>query len=280
MHLHSLFYFMSATDLALLIISGGLGGLLAGFLGVGGGIIFVLIFSHYLLKSTMPVALVVPAIVANSMFAIFFAGISGSIKQYNNKNFFFKPIISTAIPAVICSIGMTWFIQAGTWYTKERFAIFFIALLIYMAWRTLKGKETEVNATKESDSRLQFIFIGSLSGFIAALSGIGGGVIMVPFFMAYMGMSIKKATGVSLGVITLMALFTSLFSMFLDNRSPDHHTLGLIVPALALPVALGSVFFAPLGVSLAAKASPKLIRSVFGIFLLLVIAKMFYSLLG
>ncbi len=58
---------MLGTTITLFIL-GGLGGLLAGMLGIGGGIIYVLLFSHYLPLIGIPEHLVVPAIVANSMF--------------------------------------------------------------------------------------------------------------------------------------------------------------------------------------------------------------------
>ena len=43
--------------------------------------------------------------------------------------------------------------------------------------------------------------IGAVSGLVAALAGVGGGVIMVPLFTAILGMPQKQAVATSLAAI-------------------------------------------------------------------------------
>ncbi len=105
-------------EIITLLILGGIGGLLAGMLGIGGGIIYVLLFSHYLPLTGIPSHLIVPAIVANSMFAIFFAGISGSYKHYKNKNFHPKQFLIIGSAASIASIFFSHLIINVNWYTQ------------------------------------------------------------------------------------------------------------------------------------------------------------------
>ena len=119
-------------DVLLLFVLGGLGGLLAGLLGIGGGIIYVLIFSHFLKQYDYSNQQIVSAIVANSMFAILFAGLSGSFKQWRINNFYPKQIIITGISASIASIFFSYIISQSTWYTKEQFNWLFIGLLVFM----------------------------------------------------------------------------------------------------------------------------------------------------
>jgi uncharacterized membrane protein YfcA len=86
-------------------------------------------------------------------------------------------------------------------------------------------------------------------------------------------MPIKKATSISLGVISIMAILTSLYN-FIFHKVVLHDNSQVIYLSLALPVALGSLLAAPIGVQIASKISAKLIRIVFIVFLLLVITKM------
>ena len=53
------------------------------------------------------------------------------------------------------------------------------------------------------------VLIGLLSGAVAALCGVGGGIIMVPFFVLLMGMEQKTAVATSLAAIVLTALLAS-----------------------------------------------------------------------
>ena len=79
---------MDVGTLILLFFGGCAGGLLAGLLGVGGGLVFVVIFTNYLAVLGIPDNKIAQLIIANSMVAIFFAGTSGSIKHYLNGDFF------------------------------------------------------------------------------------------------------------------------------------------------------------------------------------------------
>lgn len=54
------------------------------------------------------------------------------------------------------------------------------------------------------------ILIGALSGLVAALCGVGGGIVMVPLFVSLMGLSQKQAVATSLAAIVLTAVFASL----------------------------------------------------------------------
>ncbi|MEY5016099.1 MAG: hypothetical protein RIS92_2457 [Verrucomicrobiota bacterium] len=51
--------------------------------------------------------------------------------------------------------------------------------------------------------------IGAVSGLVAALAGVGGGVIMVPLFTAILGMPQKQAVATSLAAIILTSIAAS-----------------------------------------------------------------------
>lgn len=53
------------------------------------------------------------------------------------------------------------------------------------------------------------IAIGAVSGVVAALCGVGGGIVMVPLFVLLLGMPQKTAVATSLAAIVLTALLAS-----------------------------------------------------------------------
>ncbi|MFT6849745.1 MAG: putative membrane protein YfcA [Sphingobacteriales bacterium] len=271
---------MSTIDIIILLISGCLGGFLAGLLGIGGGIVYVVLFSFYLEKLGFPQATLVPHIIANSLFAIFFGGLSGIIKQSRNKNFFLKPVLITAIPATLASIGITYFVNKGEWYSPTMFKVFFVCLLTLMAIKIFLFRKDEKIEKPEKTSTKKYFITGFSGGLIAALSGVGGGVIMVPFLTNFLQIKIRKATSISLGVIVVMAFFTSLYSFFaIPTRVEDiPFTFGLISLPIVIPAAMGSLFGSPLGVTAAGKIKPEYIRLLFIFFISLVIIRMVYKL--
>ncbi len=266
----------SIFSITTLILLGGLGGLLAGLLGIGGGIIYVLIFDYFLHKMGVPKELIVPSIIANSMFAILFAGISGSYKQWKNKNFFPNEMIITGLAASISSIAFAIIISQGHWYTKEKFTAVFIVLLVLIAVRLFTQRKKIESPSHSKPSIYALSITGFISGTIAAFSGIGGGVIIVPILTDIIKMPIKKATSISLGVISIMALFTSIYN---GVSSAANSTGGsLLVFSLAIPVAIGSLIASPIGVSISSKLKPAQIRVILIVFLLVVISKMLLNL--
>jgi uncharacterized membrane protein YfcA len=72
------------------------------------------------------------------------------------------------------------------------------------------------------------LLVGALSGIVAALCGVGGGVVMVPAFVMLLKMSQKGAVATSLAAIVLTAIFTSL----------KNHSNGLIHWKVAVPAGI------------------------------------------
>jgi hypothetical protein len=72
------------------------------------------------------------------------------------------------------------------------------------------------------------ILIGIVGGAVAALCGVGGGVVMVPAFVGLLKMDQKGAVATSLAAIVLTALFTSF----------KNHSNGLIIWKVAVPAGI------------------------------------------
>ena len=69
------------------------------------------------------------------------------------------------------------------------------------------------------------LIIGAIGGVVAALCGVGGGVVMVPAFVMVLKMGQKTAVATSLAAIIFTAIFTSL----------KNHANGFILWRVAIP---------------------------------------------
>jgi uncharacterized protein len=271
---------MDIQTLFLLFVGGCTGGLLAGILGVGGGLVFVPIFTSYLIHVAVAEDKVAQIIVANSMFAIFFAGLSGSIKHYLNGHLYIRPVVLCGIIASLASILATFIINHTHWYNKQIFSLIFISIAAYIAYDIFSGKSKAAQNIPEKHHTLgKLSQIGTLGGMLAALSGVGGGIVMVPMLTRMLSMAIKKATAVSLGIITIMAFASSAYSILLKTKTDINipHTYGLIIFPMVLPVVVGCVICSPFGVVLSKKIPERITRGMFAVFLVLVILNMIYN---
>jgi uncharacterized membrane protein YfcA len=106
--------------------------------------------------------------------------------------------------------------------------------------------------------------IGLVAGTLGGLLGVGGGVVMVPAFLNFLGMPAKQAVGTSMGVI----LFTAI------SASWRHWQLGNLDPRVVLPVALLSMGGAWVGASLTTRVPERTLRILFALFLVVTAADM------
>ena len=102
--------------------------------------------------------------------------------------------------------------------------------------------------------------IGFVSGITSGLFGVGGGIIMVPAMMFFMGLPIKTAIGTSLAVIIPTALASSF----------KHYTQGNINWSVALSLAPTAIAGGLLGAWLTRQIPAAELKRLFGGFLVLV----------
>jgi uncharacterized membrane protein YfcA len=90
--------------------------------------------------------------------------------------------------------------------------------------------------------------IGLLSGFFAALFGVGGGLVIVPLLIIAAGFGSRAATGTSLAAIGLTAAFGTLSYGLLGEVE------WLRAVQLGLPAALGTIAGAALQQQISSRA--------------------------
>lgn len=209
---------MTVSELLILGVAGLFAGILAGFLGIGGGTVIVplLVALNY-----APVQAV-----ATSGLSIVITAISGSIQNWRMGYLSLSQVAGIGFPAVITAqIGAY---LAGIFPPYLLLLTFGLLLwlniyLIEVRKRLTAKKKAEAEQGEDPqspitnyqlphNSNILFhptfakIATGSAAGLLAGLFGVGGGVIMVPLQILLLGESIKTAIQTSLGVIVITAI--------------------------------------------------------------------------
>jgi len=259
-----------------------MGGLIAGFLGLGGGIFYILVFPYILVWFGIPSENASSFVVANSMIGIAFASGISLVTLFKKVKLYINEIFYIAIPAIITSLLTTIFIVHSSWFSKELFNIFVIILMLFiLVQMQLKNRRKTNQITLDQNIKpAAGGFSGGISGFISALSGLGGGIIIIPILQIRLNQSTQKAKIISLAIIFISATFISVQNLLSQPNINIESTnnIGYIIPSLMLPIIIGTLIGSPIGVKLSWKLKDQIINTLFSIFVLIVLIEKLVSL--
>jgi uncharacterized membrane protein YfcA len=267
----------------LLPLVGAIGGFLAGMLGVGGGVIFVPLLTYFFSGMGLSNAEVVKFTLANSIFLVFVSGMSGIYRQIRIGHWDWKRTLSIGIPGAIVSLVWSYFIKSGDWYKKENFQLVFLAFLLISIANMLLGKNDHLPKAPHLNRpaiTAMDIVVAVLAGSVVALSGLGGGVIMVPMFRMILKMPMRSATALSLSIIPILSI-APLISYLVTRpvvAPPTPHT-GYIAWQYALPISIGVAIFAGIGLKTAKKIPVIYLRIIFATLSTTILIKTIYDIL-
>jgi uncharacterized membrane protein YfcA len=123
-----------------------------------------------------------------------------------------------------------------------------------------------------------FVPAGLFAGVVTALSGLGGGIVMVPYFNKILKLPIKFATGLSLSVIPIIALP---LLVFYGIKAPvqiiyDKYQTGYLIWPVVLPVISVAIFASRWGVRISQKMSSNTLKWIFVTFVIITLVKILF----
>lgn len=270
-----------SVDYIFIFLAGLGGGFLAGLLGIGGGVIYILILPLALREVGVAEQEIAQYVIANSIFGTMAASLFGSITLIRDNDFYWKDVATVGFSGVVISYLLLFFFVNTPYYSESTFNIAVIVFLVLILFTSFnKSRYQLFFKNPVSNHKAWYIFTGGTAGAMAALSGLGGGTVVVPLLKSGLHMDIKRAKSISLGVILITSALMTLFNM-LDE--PAHvfqgSSLGYIVFPVVIPLSVGVVLSSPLGVKVSNKISSRIISYIFAGFLLLVIARKIIALI-
>ncbi|MDH4049598.1 MAG: sulfite exporter TauE/SafE family protein [Gammaproteobacteria bacterium] len=263
------------TDLVLfavaMLLTGAIGGLLAGLLGIGGGIVIVPVLDTALsLYGTDP-AIRMQVAVATSLATIIPTSISSSRAHHRRNSVDIELVRRWAVFVLIGSVAGA-FIAAQV--HSRVLSLVFAIMAFLIALKMLLPTEGRIFA-KEVPRGILMPVVPAFIGTISSMMGIGGGTLSVAT-LTLLNQSIHRAVGTAalLGlVISLPGTIGYMIAGFGDPRLPPG-SLGFVNLIGFALIAPATWLAAPLGAALAHRMSQRQLNLSFGAFLLLVSLRM------
>ncbi len=118
---------------------------------------------------------------------------------------------------------------------------------------------------------ITLIIIGLMAGILSGLVGVGGGIIMVPLFVIFLGLTQHNAQGLSLAVMLPPVTFLAVY---------NYHTAGTggnIDWRIALTVSVLFIIGGFIGSKIALQIDQRILKKIFGFFMLIVAIKLIFT---
>jgi len=246
-----------------------LDGVIAGLLGIGGGVLILPILT-YIMQVEWKAA------TAISTIQITFASLFGTIFKWMQKSINFRYAILFGIPTGIARFFGSYFTDRIPGITIKiiYLASVLLALALFFIKKNDPGAEiSEEEAVKKIPAQKDYLIIiplGLIAGFGLGILGIGGGFLYVPILILLCGLPLKVAIGTSLMVV-------------LFNAAPG--VIGKLMSVrfdiwIGVAVALGAIAGSRIGTYLSKKLRSKVIRIIFIVLLIIIIGRLAWDLYG
>lgn len=247
-------------------VTGVISGLIAGTLGIGGGMIVVpallYIFQH---TDSVPHALEMHFAAGSSLAIMIFTGQS-AVRAHMRRNGIlwdvYQRLNMGIMLGAVCGALLAY--QLPTYWLKLLLGIFLLLIALEMIFNP--NMPTRKTFPAPWVNRL----VGLVIGFKSGLLGIGGGALVVPY-LSYCGVERRLTAGVSSMCTLTVAVIGTLAVMLTgstESAMPEWSTGYVYWPAV-ICVAIPSMIFAPIGAHLTYKLPVAHLKHAFTVVLLI-----------
>ncbi len=264
-----------ALMVLLLAVIGAFGGVIAGLLGVGGGIVLVPAFFYAFTVLGYSGPQLMQVCLATSLATIIVTSVK-SVRSHNKRGAVDWQILKGWAPWIAggAVLGMIAASGLKSVVLQAIFGVLGLLVGLYLAfgrpqWRL--GESMPKGAGRG--------VTGAVIGFLSVLMGIGGGSFGVPLMTLY-NVPIHRAVATAAGFGLTIALPSVIGFLFLGVEGAPPWTVGAVnLPAFALVVAM-TMITTPWGVKLAHSMDAKPLRRVFAVFIMVMALNMLRKALG
>ncbi len=256
--------------LPLYLATGAVAGILAGLLGVGGGLIIVPALVFIFAAQGLPDAIVMHMALGTSLATIVMTSTS-SVRAHHKRGAVLWQVVWHLTPGIVVGtlMGAMLVDMLSGEMLKRIFGIFALLIALQM------GLSAKPAPHRRLPGRSGMGLAGCIIGGVSAIVGIGGGSLTVPF-LTWCRVGVHNAVATSSACGLPIALAGSLGFIIIgwnETALPAFSSGYIYWPAMA-GIATASVLFAPLGAKLAHALPADTLKKFFAIFLALLGVRM------
>ena len=242
-------------------------GLLAGLLGVGGGLVLVAALAWLLPLQGVPITAAMHSALATSLASIVITA-AASARAHHHRGSVLWPTVAWLLPGLLLGgwLGSAFATRLSGEWLRGFVAVYCLLAAAQLSLDWPRPRDPVLAAPRGAGFSLAGVGIGAVS----ALVGIGGGSMTVPL-LVWRGVAPVRAVGTSSACGIGIGLASAAgYATLLPTVPMPAGSLGYVFLPAAIGIALTSMLAAPYGTRLAHRLSGKALKRVFAAFLLAV----------
>ena len=269
--------------LLLLVVTGAVGGFVAGLVGVGGGIIFGPVLFFYFQSLGVEDPVLTPLTLGTSLLCTLAAALSGAVRQQRAGAIDGRTALVAGAVAAVAVTLMGRFVTTQPWYDAAVFQVVLASVLLLVVVRMFfrQGAGDTLSAAGARRHPGVLAATGAVAGAVAAAAGVGGGVVMVPAFNALVRLPLKRATATSTAAIVLISTagvaVYALQGLGVSGRPEG--AFGYVDALHAAALALPAMLAAQWGVETAHRVDVRWVQYSFAVFAAAVASQLIWNVL-
>jgi len=263
---------MTPIEILLFVGIGCAVGFLAGFFGVGGGILMVPVLFFSYEQSGISSSVLTHIAIGTSLFVIIFASLTSAYQHGKQGNIDWRSVFVLGFSSAVTALATT---KLAAWLSGRHLRIVFGLIVMAAAIKMLTESEAQAQKKLEWLSRPNIpglVGVGLAAGVVASLAGVGGGIVTIPMMYYILNMPLKLAIGTSSATIVITALFSVVGYILngIGRAGLPEWSLGFVDLQRGAALAIGTILMARVGAYVSFKTHPFRLKKLFALFVILI----------
>jgi uncharacterized membrane protein YfcA len=254
-----------AALLSLAVVGFGVG-LLAGLIGIGGGVLIVpflyFFYAHAAWSGiTLSPALHATVAHATSLFIIVPTALMGTAEYSRTRMVVWPAVLPVALPSAIAAVGGVFIAsRVPAEVLKVTFGVFLLFTAIQLVVRRVTAEARPLRVNMKTAG-----ITGLVVGVLSALLGVGGGIVAIPLLLHLLHVDIERVAATSLAIVAAAATAGMITYIMVGQTAtglPAGH-LGYVHVWAALPMMPGALIAVRWGAKLNQRLNARRLRLLF-----------------
>lgn len=254
---------------AALFIGGMVAGSFSGMLGIGGSILLVPLQFYLLTRLGYPPDIALKTGIATALFFTLPTSLSSAYSHSKRDSVLWKKALLMGVFGFLFSFVGAY---VATFLNAAHLSILFGLVVLGASLKFTAARRANEDLSLMSNRTILFALCGAGMGIVSGLTGIGGGLVLIPLVIFLVKMPLRQAIGTSSATI-IFTSFGGVISYILNGIGIEGlppFSFGYVNLAMWLALAVPGVLFAAAGARTSHRINQKYVRGAFTVITFLV----------